>query len=97
MPCLVAVFALLAPRAVIVGIFLFTDWFSRAFETALWPILGCIFMPYTTLAWTAGFLHGGVRGGWAILVLIAVLVDLGHLFGGGRHYRVYRERRRGTR
>ena len=43
-------------------------------------------MPYTTLAWMGGMLSGGVQGGWALLVILAIVVDLLHLAGGGRHY-----------
>ena len=90
MGCCLLLLALIAPRAVMVGIFLLTNWFGAAFDTVLWPVLGFIFMPYTTLAWMAGALHGGVHGGWAVLVALAVLVDLGHLLGGGHQYRARR-------
>ncbi len=92
MGCLLFVIAVLAPRLAMVFMFLLTDWFSEAFETALWPILGFILMPYTTLAWMAGMLHGGIQGLWALLVVVAVVVDLGHLLGGGRHYHTHRRR-----
>jgi hypothetical protein len=93
MGCILALIALLTPRIAIVLIWLLTDWLAAAFEGAIWPILGFVFMPYTVLAWTGGQLHGGVEGGWALLVLLAVIVDLGHAFGGGRQYRVHRGRR----
>ena len=96
MGCILTVLALLTPRVAIVLIFLLTDWFQVGFETALWPLLGFFFAPYTVLAWMAGELHGGVEGGWAVLVLVAVIVDLGHLFGGGRHYHVHVRRRTRT-
>jgi hypothetical protein len=76
-----------------VAMFLFTDWFPRAFDSVLWPVLGFVFMPYTTLAWMAGELHGGVQGGWVVLVVFAVIADLSHMGGGGHHYRSYRSRR----
>jgi len=87
----IAVIALLMPRVVMFVIFLATDWFKSAFETLLWPVLGFLFMPYTTLAYMAAMLNnrGAVTGGWLVLVVIAVLVDLSH-FGGGR--RVLRRR-----
>jgi hypothetical protein len=92
MGCLLFVIAVVAPRVLMVFIFLLTDWFPAAFKTTLWPILGFILMPYTTLAWMAGELHGGVRGMWTLLVVLAVLVDLGHMFGGGKHYSRCRRR-----
>ncbi len=92
MGCLLTVLALLAPRLAMVAILLLTDWFAAAFGSVLWPVLGFIFAPYTTLAWMVGAVHGGVRGGWALLVVLAVLVDLSHLAGGGHRYRTSRGR-----
>ncbi len=87
----IALIALLMPRVVMFVIFLTTDWFKSAYETLLWPVLGFLFMPYTTLAYMAAMLNnrGAVTGGWLVLVVIAVLVDFSH-FGGGR--RVLRRR-----
>ena len=93
MPCLPTILAIFFPRLVIIGIAIFTNWFNAAFESALWPILGFLFMPYTTLAYTAAMLnnHHSVNGGWLVLVVIAVLVDLG---GQGSSARGSRRRRR---
>lgn len=77
--CLLALFSLITPRLVMIFILLMTDWFSRAYETVMWPVLGFIFMPYTTLAYMGAMLNNGqsVSGGWLILVIIAVIADLG--------------------
>jgi hypothetical protein len=40
MPCLVPILAVFFPRLVIIMIAIFTRWFSAAFDTALWPMLG---------------------------------------------------------
>jgi hypothetical protein len=88
MGCIVLVLAVLAPRVALVLIFLLTDWFSQTFGSIIWPVLGFIFMPYTTLAWMGGMLSGGIQGGWALLLVLAVIVDLLHLAGGGRHYHI---------
>lgn len=87
MGCILVVLGLLLPRVVMVFIWLLTDWFSQAFTTMLWPILGFLFMPYTTLAYMAAMLNtgGSVSGMWLVLVVVAALVDLGH-WGGTRHY-----------
>ena len=93
MPCLIALLALLVPRVVMVFIWLMTDWFSRAFQTVLWPLLGFIFMPYTTLAYMGAMLNaGGVTGIWLVIVIAAAVVDIGHWGGSGR-YGVRRRRR----
>lgn len=93
MGCIMAVLAVLTPRLAIAVIFLLTEWLQQAFDTTIWPVLGFLFMPYTTLAWMGAEMHGGVRGLWAVIVIVAVIVDLGHLFGGGRHYHTYRRDR----
>ena len=79
MPCLLVIFAYFFPRAVMICIFFFTNWFSRAFNTVLWPLLGFLFMPYTTLAYMAATLQNqhNANGGWLALIILAALVDLG--------------------
>jgi hypothetical protein len=88
MPCLVAVVALMAPRVALFFIWLLTNWFS-VFQTWYGPLLGFLFMPYTTLAYMAAMHHGGITGGWLALVIIAAFVDAGHWGGSGRtwHHR----------
>lgn len=78
MPCLSAIVAVLFPRFVMILIALFTHWFSAAFNSVLWPFLGFLFMPYTTLAYMAAMLnnHHAVSGGWLVLIIIAAVVDL---------------------
>ena len=83
MPCLLVVLALLIPRVVMFFIWLLTDWFAHAFAGGvLIPMLGFLFLPYTTPAYMAGQLHGGVAGWWLVLLVFAVIVDLGH-WGSG--------------
>ncbi len=61
-------------------LWLLTDWFSLAFRSWLWPLLGFLFMPYTTLVYMVAMLRGGqLTPGWIVLLVIAVLADLsGH-------------------
>ena len=89
MGCIVAIAALAVPRVVMFVIFLLTDWFGRAFETRLWPLLGFLIMPYTTLAYMAAMLNSNhaLTGGWLVLFVLAVLVDVSHWGGGGYTYR----------
>ena len=90
MPCLFAVLALLFPRVVMVILWLLTDWFTGVFNSVLWPVLGFIFLPITTLWYSAVVnWYGGQWTGTNIVVLIlAVLLDMGS-WGGG-----YKSRRR---
>ena len=83
--CMAAVIAMAMPRLAMVLILIFTDWFSRAYDSVLWPVLGFLFMPYTTLAYMAAQLNAGeLRGWWMALFIVAILIDAGH-WGGGRH------------
>lgn len=96
MPCLVALLALLAPRLTIVLLVIFSDWIGQAYNTVLWPLLGFFFMPFTVLAYALAINQAGsVTGIYLVLVVLAVLLDLGSLGGGGQSYRtVYVSKRR---
>jgi hypothetical protein len=88
-PCLLIIFAVFFPRVIMIAIALFTTWFSAAFQTMLWPILGFLFMPYTTLAYMAAMLnnHHNASGGWLALIIIAAIVDVGGQGGSARSRR----------
>jgi hypothetical protein len=86
MPCLLILMALFLPRLTIFLIWLFSNgYFGRAYHTVLWPFLGFLFMPVTTLAYAFAMNsnNGSVSGGYLVLVIVAVLVDLGIIGGGG--------------
>jgi hypothetical protein len=86
MPCLFAVFAGLFPRIGTLLIWLARPtYFNSAFGGSwLWPILGIIFLPFTTLMyvllWTPGL--GLVGFDWVWLIL-GVVVDLTHYGAAG--------------
>jgi hypothetical protein len=93
MPCLLGCLALVAPRLVIGLVWLFSDYLGRAYETWLWPILGFVFMPVTTLAyaWAVNTSPGrSVSGIYLVVVVLAVLFDLG-LLGGSTSRRRRRQ------
>ncbi len=85
MPCLIALFALFFPRVAIVLVVIFSDYIGAAYQTVLWPLLGFIFMPVTTLAYAWAITsNGSVSGGYLFVVILAVLLDLGILGAAGR-------------
>ena len=85
MPCLVGCLAFFMPRVALVLVALASDYLHRAYESGLWPCLGFLFLPTTTLAYAfAVNAGGGVQGGYVVLVVIAVLIDLGVVGGGAR-------------
>jgi hypothetical protein len=56
---------------------------ASAFSSALWPILGLIFLPWSTLMYVA-VAPGGINGifEWGFLIL-AIIIDIGAYAGGG--------------
>ncbi len=88
MPCLLLILILAFPRVVLVLLFLFSTYLERAYHGVLLPLLGFIFLPLTTLvyAWMAntGQPTAGVN---LLILLIAILIDMGSLGGGEYHRR----------
>ena len=84
MGCLVVLLALMTPRLVMVVLWVFTDYLSRAFEGFLWPLIGFFLLPTTTMAYAvAENEFDGVRGWGLAIVILGVLIDFG-LIGSGR-------------
>ena len=78
MGCLVGCIAVLFPRLALALVFLTSGYLGRAYETTRWPVLGFFFMPFTTLAYAwAVNTNGTVTGVYLVVVVIAVLLDLG--------------------
>lgn len=83
MPCILTVIALAFPRLVLLLVFFFSSYLSRAYQTMLWPLLGFFFMPLTTLAYAWAInSNASVEGLYLVVVVLAVLMDLG-LLGSG--------------
>lgn len=84
-PCLLGCLALSFPRVILLVVWLSSDYLEWAFETKLWPVLGWLFMPTTTLAWAFAMHYGEHR--WTPVgiaaVVVGVLIDLG-LLGSNR-------------
>lgn len=98
MPCLVGCVALAFPRLALILVWLFGgNFLAKAYPSVLWPLLGFVFLPLTTLTFAFAVntfsVHGQVTPfGW-LLVGLSVLVDIGLLGSGGRDARRYREQR----
>jgi hypothetical protein len=79
MGCLLALFAGVFPR---LGVFII--WVARpervdaAFDTWIWPLLGIIFLPFTTLIYVVLYRPGGLEGWDWFWITIAVLLDVSH-------------------
>lgn len=77
--CLVVALGAMFPRIALVLIWLFSDWIQRAFSGE-WvvPLLGLLFLPFTTLVYVALFAwQGEVTGFLWFFVGLAFLGDVG--------------------
>ena len=91
--CLILIIALLGPRIAIALLAVFSSFFERAFDGLLIPLLGFLFLPFTTLAYAWAInTRGEVAGFQAVVVVLAVLMDIS-AFGRGE---VERRRRAGV-
>jgi len=88
MPCLIVIFFAAFPRIALVLVFLLSTYLERAYHGLLIPILGFFFLPLTTLvyAWLVNTSQP-LAGTSLIILLLAVVVDVGGLGGGEYHRR----------
>ena len=79
MGCLFLLITMLSPRLGIIILWVFTNWVSLAFNGAwLWPLLGLIALPWTTLFYilVAAPAGGITFWGW-LFVGLGLISDLG--------------------
>jgi len=85
MCCIVTVLILIGPRAgILIWWLLDMSRWQRAFDTFVWPLLGAIFLPWTTLAYVLVFPQG-VNGKDWLAIVAGALIDIGALTGGYRN------------
>lgn len=89
MGCLVVLLALVTPRLVLFGMWLFSNYLNQAFSSGWWGILGFFFLPTTTIGYAIARNEftgpgGGIEAAGIIVIVIAVAIDLGLLGGSGR-------------
>ena len=77
MCCLVGAAAVVGPRFALAIWWIFGSKPELAFSSFIWPLLGLIFAPWTTLAYLLAWQPGGLNGNTdAILVLIGIALDI---------------------
>lgn len=78
MGCLLLVLVIISPRLAMLLLWLVTDWVDRAFNGWLIPVLGIIFLPWTTVLYTVGYvLSGDAAAPWGILgIFIGLFLDV---------------------
>lgn len=88
MPCLFTILLLLFPRIALVLLFLFSHYLGRAYHGFILPFIGFLFLPLTTLAY-AWMVNTGrpTEGVNLVILIVAVVIDLGGLSGGEYHRR----------
>jgi hypothetical protein len=88
MPCLLVILVLVAPRLVLAFLFLTSTYLNRAYHNLLIPAIGFLFLPLTTLAY-AWMMNSGMplEGINLLILLVAVVFDLGGIGGGEYHRR----------
>jgi hypothetical protein len=88
MPCLLVIIAVAFPRIVLLLMFLMSTYLQRAYHGILVPLLGFLFLPLTTLvyAWLTNS-HLPLEGVNVIILIVAVIIDIGGLGGGEYHRR----------
>jgi uncharacterized oligopeptide transporter (OPT) family protein len=86
--CLLLVVFLAFPRIALAWLFLFSNYLERAYHGLIWPLLGFLFLPLTTLvyAWMANS-HQPIAGVTLLILIVAVVIDLGGVGGGEYHRR----------
>jgi hypothetical protein len=88
MPCLLLILVVAFPRIVLLLLFFLTNYLERAYHGILLPLIGFLVLPLTTLAY-AWIVNTGqaLAGVNLIILLIAVIIDVGGLGGGEYHRR----------
>lgn len=82
MACLFAILASAFPRLALLFVWLFTSLVYRAFDTFIIPLLGIIFLPFTTLMYVLAYIPGIGLTGWGwFFVILGVFLDMG-AYGG---------------
>lgn len=88
MACLLVILVLAFPRVVLVLMFLMSNYLQRAYHGLIVPVLGFIFLPLTTLVYAWEVNNGMALAGVNLIILIiAVVIDLGGWSGGEWHRR----------
>jgi len=85
MGCLIFLLAAFFPRIALLLVWIFSPYVSRAFHGGfIWPFLGLIFLPFTTLIYSLVYVPGiGVTGARWVWVILGVILDIVWHTGSG--------------
>ena len=83
MCCFFTALLLAGPRAAILVWWIFTPaYVDQLFQTWIWPLLGWLFLPWSTLMYMVVAGNGGIVGFDWILLGLGVFADMATYFGG---------------
>jgi hypothetical protein len=87
--CLIILFALIGPRVALAYTWIFTTLIERAYDGWLLPVLGFVFLPWTTLMYAVAYDGTDVSPlGW-LFVAIALMADIASYSRSPQAYRAY--------
>lgn len=76
MCCTILVAFGIGPRIALALVWIFGDRVEAAFDSWVWPLLGLIFLPWTTLFYVLVWQPGGLSSGEWIIVALGVVLDI---------------------
>ncbi|MBN2204465.1 MAG: hypothetical protein JW767_05535 [Thermoleophilia bacterium] len=83
--CALLAMGLIGPRFALFIIWIFSDWLERAYDTFIWPFLGFLLLPWTTLGYmVAANWYDGLEGFGVLWFALGVAGDVVAYTGGGR-------------
>ena len=89
MGCLIFLFSLIGPRFALGFVWIFTTLVDRAYDNVIVPVLGFVFLPWTTLVYALAYDGTGVSSlGW-FFVALAVLGDVSSIAAAHRGQQMY--------
>jgi hypothetical protein len=74
--CLLAMVIGLAPRLALIVMAIWGTRIELAFDSFIWPVLGWIFAPYTTIFYVLVWSPGGISGWDWVWVGLGVVLDI---------------------
>jgi hypothetical protein len=74
--CLLAFAIAAAPRLVLILAWIFSDRWALVWDTWFWPLLGIIFLPYTTVMYMLSVGPTGINGWDWMWIALGLLLDV---------------------
>jgi len=77
--CLLAFGIAVAPRAVLILAWIFSDRWAIVWQgDFLWPLLGIVFLPFTTVMYMLAWKPTGIQGWDWLWILLGLFLDASH-------------------